>query len=154
MEFGHVKADCKKFAAWSIENKNWQHQKEGKPPCVPKPKPAYSLEPDEDCDYEVAGVMEESDDEDGDADAVDIEGGRDVECLFEGGRDGNDNRNNGCVCDLITDGSGDASSPPDDDGRVPEIRRYADCKFIGRSDLNDCKLIGRSDLDECGSTSR
>ena len=54
---------------------------------MPRPKPAYSLEFEDDCDYEASGIVEESENEDGDADAVDIEGGRDDDHLFEGGRD-------------------------------------------------------------------
>ena len=80
--------------------------------------------------------MCESDD-DGDCDAVDVESGRDDD------DDNNDSRDH----DFITDGSGEVSSYPADDGRRPEIRYHEDYDFIGRSVLDFFGLIRRSDLD-------
>ena len=56
----------------------------------------------------------------GDTDAIDMEGGRDDE-------DDDTDNNDGCDYDFITDGSGELSSHPADDGRRPEIRRYSIC---------------------------
>ena len=60
--------------------------------------------------------------DDGDCDAVDLESGRDD----DDDDDNNDSRDH----DFITDGSGEASSHPADDGRRPEIRRHEDYDYI------------------------
>ena len=84
---------------------------------MPKLKPAYSPDLDKGYDYDVVGAMEESDDADGCADAVDIESAPD---------DDDDDNNNGCDHYFITDGFWETSSHPADDGTRPEIRRHTD----------------------------
>ena len=121
------------------DGKDAERVKKGQPPSVPQTRPAYSLGPEVSVppsvptceqkhdDYEMAGVMQESDDEDDDIAAIDSENemSDDDDCYF------------------VFHGSRKASSRPADRGRVPEIRGRISERLDAVTDyLHDFDLNG------------